>query len=227
MFGRDDNEYIRPSEEYLADCGVDDCHTNHDYTAPGTSPYDTAEIESEMIGLLKSGERILWCGKADKNAPKESRKESTSGIGMAVFWIVFSALWTIGTGIGTGGMAVVVGIPFIVIGIFLLKAAIKRSKQEILYAITDQRVIVKSEKGNAFHTLRDIRESSVNECKNGYGFITFNMKGAVAQLPTAKGNYTLAGADTSVTLFALKDPKSVYNILRSAIISAKTGGRGE
>lgn len=221
MFGRNDDEYIRPSEEYISDCGIDDCHENYDYGHDSSNDtYNSSAVQDEMLAELEFGEKILWSGKADRSAPSKARKSLTGEVLFPIFWTAFAVLWTLAVFASGSIVGSVFGVPFIVIGLIMMKNMIFCKKQEERYCITNKNLIIKSKTMNVKYELRNIKESKVTDCGGGYGYINIKIS-PVGEIANVMGNNVSCNL-FDLTMYALRDPKEVYRILRNAIIAAKS-----
>ncbi|MBQ9957217.1 MAG: hypothetical protein IJO99_06595 [Ruminococcus sp.] len=207
MFDNNDEnyngDYIRPSEEYRADCGVEHGMTyeNHDDEQHAYDAHNSAE--SMFTSMLMSGERILWAGKGKGVDPG-----ATVGIVFGLFWLSFALFWTIGASVA-GGIFGAFGIPFILIGIFLVKSMIKPGAR--FYAITNLRVLKKHGKQFASDRLEHIVDVSMSTASGGKGSITYRST-----------NVTYYGRNVSHSnmvkgIFGVDNPSEVYRTLNEAI----------
>ncbi len=217
MFGRNDDnndiynsqeydnggDYIRPSEEYRADCGTEHGMTyeNHDDEQHSYDNHNSAE--GEFGSMLMSGERIMWAGKGKGVDPG-----AAVGIVFGLFWLSFAVFWTIGASVA-GGIFGAFGIPFILIGIFFVKSMIKPGAR--FYAITNLRVLKKDGKQFTSDRLEHIVDVSMSTASGGKGSITYRST-----------NVTYYGRNVSHSnmvkgIFNVENPNEVYRILNEAI----------
>src|SRR4051794_35156012 len=111
------------------------------------------KIPTEAIRKeLAPGERVLWSGSSVRGLRLESGDPSKSGFGLiffsfSVFWLHGAWIQTSGPNSAEGALFPLFGVPFVLVGFYLLVghffwSALCRKYTE--YAVTDQRVIVRS-----------------------------------------------------------------------------------
>lgn len=213
-------DYIRPTEEYRADC--EDYHehgqTYEDYNQE-QQVYDAHnENEDEFRAMLMPGENLLWCGKSQKGAGMAGGGASCLTMIFPMFWTGFAVFWTL-TAFLAGGLMAVFGIPFIVIGIFLFRQMGIGKTGKRSYAITDRRVIINSGGTIASDRLENIGDITYKETKNGLGYVSFVMLGAASTQYTTYGNGRLPVGGHCV-FSGVRNPAEVYRILSNAVYSA-------
>lgn len=104
-----------------------------------------SDAQALLARQLAPGERLLWSG-----SPKKLHGPRGAGKLFAVFFLGFACFWelmalqTLTAGAGIFGIVFpLFGIPFILVGIKLLFPQVGGPKpEEIVYAVTDQRVLV-------------------------------------------------------------------------------------
>lgn len=104
------------------------------------------ELESELVPVLGNGEKIKWVGK-----PRTGIFLQASDIFLipfSIFWCSFIAFWEY-SAYRTGApiFFMLFGIPFIIIGIYLLVGRFfidAKIREKAIYAITQHRIIIKS-----------------------------------------------------------------------------------
>ena len=70
-------DYIRPTEEYRADCsGHKHGQTYDNYSAEQKFYDESSRFEKKFAPYLASGEYILWCGRAEKNATAKEKVQA-------------------------------------------------------------------------------------------------------------------------------------------------------
>lgn len=101
---------------------------------------EAENIEYLFRGYLNAGEVIQWSGKPKRN-PKFLQLPLTA---FGLIFLSFSVFWTIMASKMAGLMALF-GIPFIIVGTFLVFGKKLRSKTvnpQIYYAVTDERILI-------------------------------------------------------------------------------------
>ncbi|MBE6857253.1 MAG: hypothetical protein E7500_07530 [Ruminococcus sp.] len=207
MFDNNDEnyngDYIRPSEEYRADCGVEHGMTyeNHDDEQHAYDAHNSAE--SMFTSMLMSGERILWAGSG-----KGGGAGTAVGVIFASFWLGFAFLWTIGATVA-GGAFGLFGIPFIVIGITVFAGILFPSKK--YYAITNMRVLRKEGKNMVSERLDQVTDVTVTVKGSGKGDVTYRSTGNTFYRNSSQNINAMRG------FFNVENPNEVYRTLNEAI----------
>lgn len=213
-----DNEYIRPSEDYIADCGIDDCNTgSEEFHSTMHEIPQSDSLSSYFNHMLTLEERLLWVGQRDRRAPMKAKGTSGLMLIFPVFWLGFSIFWTLGA-TAAGGVFGLFGIPFIVVGIFLFKQFLGGGGGQ-KYAITNMRVITVSKKGIISNNLEDLGGIAVYDCGNGFGYVSFQTANAFQLGTSRNGQYMPASALTG--FYGIRNPGEVYKILNDAVCRSK------
>ena len=202
----DDNynsDYIRPTEEYRADCGVEHGMTYENYNDEQHAYDAHNSTESVFTSMLMSGERILWAGSGKGAAPG-----AAVGAVFALFWLSFAVFWTIGATMA-GGAFGMFGIPFILIGVFLFKNILAPSKK--YYAITNMRILRKEGKNMVSERLDQVTDVTVTVKGTGKGSVTYRSTGNTFYRSNAQDISAMRG------FFGVDNPSEVYRILNEAI----------
>ena len=138
--------------------------------------YNYIDPRSEIIDQIQGDERLLW---ADK--PASGIKFRSSDIFFtffSLFWIGFSIFWT-NMVMEESIFFALFGIPFILIGVYLLLGRYivdAISRKNIVYALTDKRIIIKSGIFSKYYKsifLDSLPSMSYNEKSDGSGDISF------------------------------------------------------
>lgn len=209
-------DYIRPTEEYRADCeeyhehgqtysDYDSRIHNEEYRADCSDhnhgqTYDNYSVEQKFYDessrfeknfapYLASGEYILWCGRAEKNATAKEK--------------------------GTGGCLPIVFIallffpPLAIFGLIVYAVSAFGVKSRA-YAITNQSVLVIN-KGKVHRVpLRRIKGVTYNTSDRNIGYVTFYDN---LSHDDSSGGFSPAANG----IFGIKEPGRVATILRKAI----------
>lgn len=212
MFGRNNdehsNEYIRPSEEYRAEC-TDEHGITYENHNDEQRPYDEYNsVENEFSSMLMNGERLLWTGKTEKGAGLKAKGTGVIIMIFPIFWLGFAIFWTI-MATAAGGFFGIFGIPFIIAGIVITKKLIFAEKQK--YAITDRRVLKIIGKNFSAEMLNNITDITVCETGNNMGYVKYNVIGSM-YYRNNQPQTTLSNG-----FFGIKNPQQAYRILNDAI----------
>lgn len=217
-----DDDYIAPSEEYRSECDHDheqsysnintvrECEHDHEQTYNDADteqkPYDNyLNIENFFEKMLVQGEHLLWVG-SKGNAPVSAdlslQREKPAS---AYVFFAGAALFVIGFCF----------LPFLIAGILLMiigsKLSGKNGFAAVMYALTDQRIIVSNTWDNSSIALKDITKVGhyINRNNAGNVYIYTNNVYSKGQKMTANG-YTM-------TLQDISDPARVESIINDAI----------
>ncbi len=111
-------------------------------TDPAADPALTARLQS----YLRPGEQLLWCGRPDPSrffAPAD-----LVAVPFSLIWLGIALLWETGVqSIDAPAAFRVLGVPFILIGVYLVAGRFVTRwvrKRRTIYGITGQRVIVQT-----------------------------------------------------------------------------------
>lgn len=209
-------DYIRPSEEYRADCEEyhehgqtysdydsriyneeyrADCseHTHgqtyKDYNSEQRAYDEYSTLESRFTQYLMNGENILWCGKAEKGMT--SKENGSSGcLPIAV-------------------IALLLFPPLGIFGLIVYLVSVAGIKSRV-YAITNKSVLILKNKTLSRIPLIRIGRIIYNNSDRNIGYISFT-----TNIRDHKSSYD--NATVSEGIFAIKDPERVATILRKAI----------
>lgn len=204
MFKRNDDEYIRPSEEEQYTPIVDEEYEEEEYRsyrAEKRSEADGDSLESDFSKLLYDGdERILWCGKTVKGAGVRAMGGAIISLIFVIFWLSFAIFWTIGA-FASGGIMGAFGLLFVAIGVKLLLNVCTLNSQK--YAITERRIIILTKMGQNSVPLNQIKQVTAREVKANIGYISFS---------TGNNRNTMP-----VSFNGIENPNEVCRILNDAI----------
>ncbi|MGI6745100.1 MAG: helix-turn-helix domain-containing protein [Acutalibacteraceae bacterium] len=136
------------------------------------------KILTPLDDMLKKGENLIWAGKPSRG--KGTGVLSLVRLASSYLWIVMLLYWIIKAVFMypptafLGAPLIVAGVIWIVLRIF----RIKKQKENTYYAITDERVIIKSRRKNEDEavksiSLNDIHTIRIEEGGNGFGNIIF------------------------------------------------------
>ena len=184
-------------------------------------------IAENATTLLRSyllrGERILWMGKPRQGIAL--RAADGILIPFSLFWggfaIVWNALvWTMPFS-GPDLFFKLFGLPFLVIGIYIMfgrffhDAAIRR---KLVYAVTDQRVLVLKAARSANLTSLDLRHLSaleLEEHRDGTGTISFDAGSSwLASGKYGGMDWWLPSLAAKSRFFRIERPRDVYSLIR-------------
>lgn len=219
-----DDDYIAASDEYRSECDHDheqsysnintvrECEHNHEQTYNDADaeqhPYDNyANIENFFEKMLYQGEHLLWVGSrwnAKFSMDNQVEKKMPLGIYLLLIGVVFIVL----------GFCVT---PLLIAGILLFLTGCIANKNNglnsspVLYAVTDQRIIISHSWDNSSIALKDIKhiEHSVKGNNTGDVYITTENVYSGGQKAALKG-YVM-------TIQGITDPARVESIINDAI----------
>lgn len=209
-------DYIRPSEEYRADCEEyhehgqtysdydsrihneeyrADCseHTHgqtyKDYNSEQRAYDEYSTLESRFTQYLMDGENILWCGKAEKGMT--SKENGSSGcLPIAVIALLFFP-------------------PLGIFGLIVYLVSVVGLKSRV-YAITDKSVLIINNNKVKRVPLNKINGATYKKSDRNIGYIRFYDN---SSHDDAAGGFT----PVTVGILGIKNPEKVINILRKAI----------
>lgn len=216
MFGKKENDkysedYIRPSEEYRAEFGHEhgNAYENHDSEQRSYDEYNADE--NKFSKMLMSGETILWTGETKKGASFRARGGNAVSVIFPVFWLGLSCFWTLGATLA-GGPIGLFGVPFIIIGLVLLKRFLVIGEQK--YAITDRRVLKYADNNFTAEMLDNIADITVFDAGNNIGYVKYTVKGNVYSNYYGRRSMTAAPQNG---FFGIENPEQVCRILSDAV----------
>ncbi len=207
-------DYIRPSEEYRADCGTEHGMTyeNHDDEQHVYDNHNKAE--AEFASMLMLEEHILWAAESKQKIGLAGGCASAPVLFFSFFWLGFSIFWTIGA-TAAGGVFGLFGLPFVAVGIFLLVQSLNVGKK--FYAITNMRVLRKERGRLTAHILREVHDVQMMKTSGNSGYITFASSSSGTRY-RVNGRYT----DMPVSLVGIEHPEEAYRILNEAMYMASS-----
>lgn len=219
-----DDDYIAPSEEYRSECDHDheqsysnintvrECEHNHEqtYNDADTEQYsydNYANIENYFEKMLFQGEHLLWVGSRG-NAKFSMDKQIEQKIPLSAYLLI------------TGVVLIAWGFcmtPLLIAGVLLIVLGCITNKNKatgavpVLYALTDQRIIITNTWDNSSISLKDIKhiEHSVKGNNTGDVYITTDNVYSGGQKAALNG-YVL-------TIQGITDPARVESIINDAI----------
>lgn len=175
--------------------------------------------------LLRPGERILWQGQPDVWA--FSMRGAWYLIPFSLMWGGFAIFWELmAFGSGAGLFFLIWGIPFVLIGLYLIFGRIyvaRREAQRTHYAVTDSRLVIL---GGAFSrrtteiALTDLPPAQLEEQASGLGTITFGVSIGGFRPPPGwptMGSFAQAPAFTSIP-----EAGRVYRLIQDAKAAARS-----
>ena len=121
---------------------------------------DDRELQRAVKSFLQEGEEILWMGQPYKSV---EYRPFFPVLLFSLFWLGFAIFWTVTASAG-GGFFGLFGIPFILIGVYILYSTLfgaKKTYQSTVYAVTPQRAIIVVTKGRGAQ-FRDFRFATMS-----------------------------------------------------------------
>ncbi|MBR3759963.1 MAG: hypothetical protein IKK47_03090 [Ruminococcus sp.] len=214
--GYNGGDYIRPSEEYRADCeeyhehgqtysDYDSRINNEEYRIDCSehthgqtySNYNSEQkvydehstLERQFDSYLVGGEYVIWCGKSEKGAT--SKEKGAGGcLPIALIALLFFP-------------------PLGIFGLIVYLVSVAGIKSRV-YAITNKSVLILKNKTLSRIPLIRIGRIIYNNSDRNIGYISFT-----TNMRDHKSSYD--NATVSEGIFAIKDPERVATILRKAI----------
>ncbi len=206
-------DYIRPNEEYRADCGTEHGMTYENHNDEQRSYDRHSGVEAEFTSTLMTGEHILWAAESNQKIGLAGGCSSAPTLIFSFMWLGFACFWTL-TASFMGGPFGLFGLPFIAIGIFILVQSLNVGKK--YYAVTNMRVLRK-ERGKLYaHRLEEINNVQMGRISGNTGYITF--------IPAGGRGYRVNGryVEATVNLVGLENPDEAYRILNEAVYRASS-----
>ena len=188
---------------------------------PRTATHEdiTGSAATSLAPYLDSGEVLRWSGR-----PRQGfvlRGSDWFLIPFSLLWGGFAVFWEIMAIAGGPGFFMVWGIPFVVIGVYMIAGrffADRLIRSRTVYGITDSRAIIlsgfsgKQVKSLSLRTLTDV---SLSESRNRSGTITF---GAVPPGAAFMQGFPMPGAANGMPaqFELIDDARAVYDVIRDA-----------
>ncbi len=178
------------------------------------------EEERELQNELSTGESLQWSGKP--NPRVVFHPSDWFAIPFSLFWVGFTVFWEFSASKGGGWFFELWGIPFILIGQYLLwgrfvYAAWK--KRRVLYILTDRRAVtlvtgrgskvISAELDNVPSIEKQVRADGIGTINIGAGDLKYNVRG---RQTTADDLYLSRGFPVFVDI---DDADQVYTRLRN------------
>lgn len=136
------------------------------------------DIQEDLYDHLDTGEKLLWTGK-----PKTGvvfRKMDIFMIPFSILWCGFAIFWFVtALTMGAPFFFALFGVPFILIGLMMVFGRFivdAKQRENTVYAITDNRVIIKSgifSKKVQSLNIKTLSNVEMSEKVDGWGTITF------------------------------------------------------
>jgi len=194
----------------------------HTIQAQSTPDDPRGLIESN----LGSGERILWQGQPDVWA--FSMRGAWYLIPFSILWAGFAIFWEIGVlNEGAGPLFALWGIPFVLIGIYMVFGRIPLARWEArrtLFSVTSKRVIIVSGGLRSRWmevALRDLPPAELDDGGSGLGTITFGSYAGAYRPPPGWPTFGMYGTPPAFT--SIHDPARVYRVIQDAKEAARAG----
>lgn len=150
---------------------------------------------------LMSGETVLWYG--------DGRSGGIFNVVVWLLWTGFAAAYMI-VGLKTHNSAWLMGIPFVIFGIFSLFICMKK----IYYSVTDRRILALNGSRLTVYYLADITDVEV-KLQGERGRIKFGTK-CLTKSAGEEGYYRVTGE-----MSGIKNPKEAFDILNAEIYRLK------
>jgi len=190
---------------------------------------DFADARADFGGDLGAGEHVLWSGRPRQGIflrPGDALLIPFSLLwgGFAIFWELMALLMllappTSGAPASVRWIFPLWGIPFVAVGLYLIGGRFifdKAAREKTRYAVTNQRVIIRSSvlsPTTKSLNLRTLSDLSLTEQKEGRGTITF---GPMHPLSLGGGAWPSWGRYAPPCFDSIEDAKRVFEIVRKA-----------
>ena len=193
---------------------------------PSLSPMKPPSDNDSFGPYLLSSERILWTGRPKQGILLSARDVllipfSLMWGGFAIFWNY--GVWTMGNGDdgGPGLFFKLWGLPFLVAGLyfiigrFLHDMAIRKS---LIYAVTDQRVLVLRGSRSPKLTSLDIHRLprlELSEHRDGSGTIAFESSSVLSAYAMNGFAWWIPTLGNSAQFYRISNPRTAYELIRN------------
>ena len=177
----------------------------------------------EIDVLLLPGERVFWRGKPD--VWTYSMRGAWYLIPFSLVWGGFAISWEVSVlTSGAGPFFAIWGIPFVLIGLYLIFGRIfvaRREAERTVYAVTSRRILIL---GGAFSRktieldLTQLPPSQLEVGSRGMGTITFGVP--VGGFRPPPGWPTMGSVVPVPTFASVPDAASVYRVVQDARAAA-------
>lgn len=192
---RYDDDYIRDEKEYRTECSHDHEQAYEDFNSEQQTYDQYNQLEAAFAAELEPGERILWCGEAEKKDVFDKRGDGcliTGIIIMAAFSIFFFGVV----------IALILGI------ILYLKFMPNNSgMKNRAYAVTDRNICLRVKNEISRYRLSMIESASFVVNKSNVGIIMLTMKSQGADMRGMGSKF----------MYDVKDPERVCRIVNDAL----------
>ncbi len=193
---------------------------------PSLSPIVSPSDNDRFGPYLLTGERILWSGRPKQGFVLSSRDAmlipfSLMWGGFAIFWNY--GVWTMGDGEsdGPGIFFKLWGLPFLVAGLyfiigrFLHDMAIRKA---LIYAVTDQRVLVLRGSQSPKLTSLDIHRLprlELSEHRDDTGTIAFESSPVLSAYAMNGFGWWVPTLGGKVQFYRIASPRAAYELIRN------------
>ena len=184
-----------------------------------------SNFSEQVRSYLFAGERILWSGKPKQGLALSARDAflipfSLMWGGFAIFWNV--SVWTFPkSGNGPDLFFKLWGLPFLIIGIYLIFGRFLHDaalRKRLVYAVTDQRIVVARSSNSAKFRSLDIGRLprlDLSEHSDGTGTIEFESNPIFTSSGMNGFGLWVPSLSSVVQFFRVENPRHVYEIIRN------------
>ncbi|NOQ73000.1 MAG: PH domain-containing protein [Crocinitomix sp.] len=171
---------------------------------------------TEINEYLNSGERLVWTGQ-----PRGGiifRKSDLFLIPFSLMWCGFAIFWVVMAS-NTGGMFALFGIPFVLVGLFVVFGRFlidKKLREKTFYGITEDRIIIRSgifSRTTKSFNLKTLTNLEFNERNDGSGTILLGPKNPRDPFGMSAGMSWWPGMKPTPGLDEIKNVREVYSII--------------
>jgi hypothetical protein len=188
------------------------------------------EDSSSFRPYLLAGERVLWTGQPKQGLTLSGR--DTFLIPFSLFWGAFALFWNVGvwsfpeTGEGSLWFFRLFGLPFLVAGLYLIVGRFIHDsaiRKRMIYAVTDQRILVLRGRRSSKLTSLDIHRLprlELSEHSDGTGTIAFEAGEPYFGFGGRAGfGFWVPSLSSTVQFIRIANPRTVYELIRNRALA--------
>jgi hypothetical protein len=174
----------------------------------------SADTPQRLLTMLDSGEKLIWWDRPPTGVML--RKSDLFTIPFFILWTGFAVFWeTSALNRGAPWFFALFGIPFVVIGLYMLIGRFFHDawlRARTIYGLTSQRVIIIERSKVKSIDLVTLEQIELEESSDGSGNITFGPEIVGRKGATADAN----GRPYTPTFENIKEAKRVFATIREA-----------
>ena len=173
---------------------------------------------------LLSGERVLWSGQPKQGLALSGKDAllipfSLMWGGFAIFWnaAVWLAPFSNGTGDGPGVFFKLWGLPFLLIGLYLIFGRFLHDaylRKRLFYAVSDSRVMILRRTQFSSMEINRLPRLDLDEHRDGTGTLAFE-NGTSMFFGSRQGfDFWVPALGGTARFFRIPHPRTVYELIR-------------